>query len=64
VIGSNVVDESAVTVTIAGALVTPTCTKPKPGGILTVAVCPKAPAAAKRRTPTICAGILNIEFLK
>jgi hypothetical protein len=60
-----------VTVNVCVAL-RPTTTVPKPSEVagvvvvptVTVAVCPKAAAATKRRTPTICAGILNIEFLK
>ena len=53
------------TVNVSVVLVTPTGTEPKFNGPpVTLAVWPKAAAATKRRTPTICTGILNIEFLK
>jgi hypothetical protein len=49
-----------VTCSVVGTL-TATCPKSHVDG---VAVCPKAATATKRRTPMICAGILNIDFLK
>jgi hypothetical protein len=63
VIGSIVVEESAFTISVSGPAVTLTKTWPKANGPpVTVAVCPQAATAAKRRTPAIRAGTLRIEF--
>jgi hypothetical protein len=40
------------------------CTRPKLSDDGATVGCPKAATATKRRAATICAGILNIEFLK
>jgi hypothetical protein len=64
-IGATVVVASPVSVSVCGAVLTLTKVVPNANGPpVTVAVCPKAAAATKRRVPTICAGTLSIEFLK